>query len=119
MAARPFFETLRDLRRGATLAELGEQLNELTAAVVSTGKPGTLTLKLRIEPTHAALIVRDEVKVQLPRGERSGTIFYATHEFNLSRTDPNQIPLPLRAVDNGEDASQPTQTTDEVIANEH
>ncbi len=96
MAKRPFTDTLRDLRGGAVLDELSEKLNEVVAAVTSTGKEGTVTLKLKLKPlSEGAMIqIEDDVVASVPRPSRGGTVMFPTPENNLSRRDPRQPDLP-------------------------
>jgi molybdopterin converting factor small subunit len=101
--ARPFFETLRELRGGATLEELTSALAELVQAVRASDKAGELILKLRVRPprkgTATYLTVEDIVTVKKPVMDRGDTVFFPTVEGGLSRQDPNQGRLDLRGVD--------------------
>lgn len=119
MSARPFFETLRELRRGQTLLELGDRLAELTQAVVTTGKPGKLKLELSLAPADkgGALIMTDKVTVIEPSPDVSRTIFFATADFQLSRSDPNQMQLGLRSVNTTQVPPGVDPTTGEIISN--
>lgn len=102
MAARPFLETLRDIRRGACLDELAIKLNELVGQIRATGKGGQMILKLTLKPAgkHDAnvLSITDEIILKLPELDGEVTIFFPTADNNLSRQDPGQFPLELRAV---------------------
>jgi len=100
---RPFFETLRELRRGQTLAELGDKLSMLTESVCATGKPGKLTLTLTLAPASkrgTALLLSDKVTLAEPLPDQANTIFYPTADFQLSRNDPNQMTFNLKPVPN-------------------
>lgn len=94
----PFTQFLADHRNGRLQSELADAVNELVEAVVAHGKPGTLTLVLKVKPaTKGAghtLLVTDEVKVKKPAGERGESIFYADDDANLSRRDPRQPEIP-------------------------
>lgn len=100
--ARPFFETLRELRAGATLDELTSALAELVSAVKATDKPGELTLKLKLRPPRKGnatyITIEDSVLVKAPVMERGDTVFFPTVDGGLSRQDPNQGSLDLRPV---------------------
>ena len=66
-----------------------------------TGKPGTLTLNIRIIPTkgdHVGVI--DSVTVKAPQPDRPESLWFVDHDGNLTRNDPNQIPA-LRPLDGG------------------
>ncbi len=110
MPVRPFTDTLRDLRRGHTLEELGEALNTVVAAVRKTGKAGAITLKLTVSPASKGDIdqvrISDVLTTKVPELDRASTIFFATVENNLQRTDPRQQELKLTNV-NRADAGEP------------
>lgn len=113
---RPFTDFLRDQRGGETLEELSDKLNELVAAVQSTGKKGKLVLTVEVEPvkgTGGQVVVSDDVVCKKPELTRGATIFFATPENNLSRRDPRQADLPgLRTVE----AAMPEPTEIEGVS---
>jgi hypothetical protein len=101
---RPFAEWLQAQRGGALHLELGEKLHELTEAVQLHGKGGTLTLTVKLKPAtkgraDGMLVVSDDVAVKKPVGDRPEALFFIDRTGNLTRHDPNQQELPLRAVD--------------------
>lgn len=97
---RAFVTWLADQRQGSTEVELGEALNELTRAVLETGKRGTLTLKLTVAPGgDEMVIVADEIKLKAPEPARSVNIFFVDSSANLRRENPRQGKLPLREVE--------------------
>lgn len=105
---RPFTDTLNEIRGGAALDQLGRELNKLVAAVVETGGSGELTLKIKVAPLSKkhergspAIKLIDDIVVKMPKVDAGGSIFFATVDNNLSRYDPAQQKLPLRAVDDG------------------
>ncbi len=92
----PITDVLRTLRNGLLLEDFADQLQELVNAVESTGKGGSITLKLDVKPfaKHGgAMVVKDTLKLTAPKIESSGTILFATPEGNLQRKDPNQDDL--------------------------
>lgn len=97
--ARPFFETLRELRAGTTLEELGGELAKLVAAVKATGKAGQITLTLKIKPPKkggmAYLLIEDSISVKEPKLDKSDTVFFPIADNGLSRQDPSQSELPF------------------------
>lgn len=111
--ARPFFETLRELRGGLTLEELGEALTNVVAGVTATGKTGELVLRIKIKAPKRGgatyLHVEDEVTSKVPKLDRADTIFFPTATNDLSRFDQRQRQLPLSSVD---------RETGEVITHE-
>ena len=98
-----FNETIVQINNGATLAELGEALQQVVAAVRQTGKTGSITLTLKITPaskrTTEVLMIESQVRAKLPEPERGMTVFYATEDNRLVRNDPKQQMLPLRVVE--------------------
>lgn len=103
MAARPFIDFLREQRNGATEEELAQKLNDLVAAVERTGKKGALVLTIEVAPVtkemSGQVIVSDSVKLKIPEPKRSPTLYYSTPENNLTRKDPRQAELTLKAVE--------------------
>ena len=93
--ARPFSDWLRDQSRGKTHDELSEGLRDLVAKVKDTGKKGTITLTVTVEPMPksdgSALIVTDEIKLKLPEFAREASLFFADDDNNLRRDDPRQL----------------------------
>ena len=100
---RPFFDTLREVRGGDALDDLATELADVVAAVRKTGKAGTLTLKLSIAPASKGdvqtLMLADTISAKLPRADRGSTVFFSDDANNLSRRDPRQGEITLRAVD--------------------
>lgn len=100
---RPFPDFLREQRGGQSQEELADALNALVQAVSDTGKKGTLTYTITVQPvnkdTAGQFIVHDELKLKEPKRAREASIFFGTPENNLVRNDPRQIPLALRQVD--------------------
>lgn len=91
---RPFGDWLAEQAKGRTHAELGEGLHDLIARVQDTGKKGTITLTVTVEPMKkdaSLLVVSDEIKIKLPEYDRPTGVFYADKNGNLTREDPNQL----------------------------
>lgn len=94
---KPFTDTLRELRVGLALDELGEKMAELVKAVRSTGKSGHLTLKIEVktfERADSAMVLKDTISLKLPKIESAGTLMFDTPEGSLSRRNPTQDELP-------------------------
>lgn len=105
MARRPFADTLRDLRGGAVLDELAEEMQRVVDAVTTTGLAGTLTLTVTVKPQPGtdAFLVSDDIKTKLPRVKSKGSLLFPTPEGNLQRNNPNQRELPgLTIAGNGD-----------------
>lgn len=94
LTVRPFADWLRDQSKGATHDELSQALYDLTGRVIDTGKKGTLTLTITVQPLKGqvdALVVSDEIKLKLPEHDRKASLFYPDKQGNLTRSDPNQL----------------------------
>lgn len=89
-----FTDILSDIRNGDVIAELTEQLRDVVTRVRETGRPGSLTLTLKVKNASkgagAALVIEDDVKVKLPTAERGTTVLFATEDGQLQRNDPRQ-----------------------------
>ena len=92
---RPVADFLREQAKGATHEELSEGLRDLVARVMDTGKGGSISLKITVEPMKgskgSALVVTDEIKLRLPEHDRQSSLFFSDREGNLVREDPNQL----------------------------
>lgn len=98
---RPFAAVLQDLAKGRVHTDLSTQLADLTAAVGETGRKGTLTLTITVEPAGKgaeALTVSARVAAKPPVAGPPPTVFFADQAGNLTRHDPNQPTLPLRGL---------------------
>lgn len=108
MASNAFAKTLADLRRGQTLVELSNELADLVQAVKETGKKGEICLKLRLTPSAGgeAVVIEDAVTMKVPKMDRASTTFFTTEDNLLTRQDPRQMEMGLRAVDGGQQNEQ-------------
>lgn len=93
---RPFATFLLEQNRGRTHQELSHGLRDLVAKVEDTGKKGSITLTITVEPLKGnedALQVSDVIKLNLPEHNRGASIFFRGRDGNLQRDDPNQTSL--------------------------
>lgn len=93
MSTRPFFDTLREIRRGAILDDCADELQRLVRAVDETGKPGKLTIELTVKPAskgQGIYNIADKVRAKLPELPVGETIMFATVEGNLQARNPAQ-----------------------------
>ena len=100
MATRPFFETLREIRRGQILDDCADELAKAVRAVDETGKPAKLTIELSIKPAAkipGTYVISDKVRAKLPELPTGETILFVTVENNLSANDPRQKEMELKA----------------------
>ena len=110
---RPFGQFVHEQRGGKLANELAISLNQLVEAVLQQGKAGKLRLTLTVKPTKVAnvLTVADAVEIKLPQPDVGEAMFFADKDFNLVRSDPNQMEfaevrdLPERDVRNLRDVS--------------
>lgn len=97
--APDFLAFVAALDKGRTATELGQKLQELTAAVENAGRGGTLTLKITVKPAGSrvtadgAMLVADEITLKAPKLPRDESIFFSDADHNLIRTNPNQNEL--------------------------
>jgi hypothetical protein len=96
------FETfLKEQRNGGLHNELTTGLAELVAACRQEKRKGTLTLTISVEPDKAdetQVIVHDRHVVKSPEPPKAPSRFFADADGNVSRRDPRQAELPIRAV---------------------
>lgn len=87
-------DTLREIRRGVVVEHASRELAEVTKAVMATGKPGSLTLKIIVKPPKSrgdnAVAVAVLVNAQEPQAELPEAMFYADVSGDLLRDDPTQ-----------------------------
>lgn len=93
MSTRPFFDTLREIRRGAILDDCADELARLVRAVDETGKAGKLTIELSVKPAskgQGIYNISDKVRTKLPELPVGETIMFGTPEGNLQARNPSQ-----------------------------
>ena len=85
---KPFAVWLAIQRKGTLASELAEGMADLNRAVLETGKPGTITLTIKVKPTgdEVSVTVSDEVKVKLPEHDRGQSIFFVDEDGNPHRS---------------------------------
>ena len=100
---RPFADFLLEHNKGAGHQKAGEALQRVVGAVRDTGKKGSVTITVNIEPmkqSEDALVTTVVVAEKIPTVAPKGAIFYADEDHNLQRTDPQQLEFEgLREVD--------------------
>lgn len=102
MATRPFFDTLREIRRGEILDDAATELAKAVRAVDETGKAAKLTIELTIKPAAkipGTYVISDKVRAKLPELPVGETILFGTPEGNLQARDPRQAELVLKGVE--------------------
>lgn len=99
---KPFAAFLQETARGKTHTELSQALHDLVAKVIETGKKGTLTYVVTVQPLDkdgAAMTISDEIKLKLPEHDRGTHIAFVDKNGNLQRTNPDEPELPLVVVE--------------------
>lgn len=92
---------LADLNNGLTHSGLTADLHELVQTVQSTGRAGSMTLKIKIAPASRGgdvdkiTIVADR-KLELPKPEAPSDFFWLTDNAEITRQHPRQHALDLR-----------------------
>ena len=93
---RPFTDVLADIGRGALLNDASKAIADVTAAVIEHGKPGTVTVVVKIAPMKDAppemLNVSGKCTVARPDVPAS-SLMYGDEIVLLSRNDPRQLRL--------------------------
>lgn len=93
---QPFAAFLRMHGRGRSHDELSEALHTLVGRVRDTGKKGTLTFTVSVEPQKKddrVVIVSDKIALRLPEHDRPAAIWFVGRDGNLQRDDPDQPEL--------------------------
>lgn len=89
---QPLGVWLQQQRKGALDVEAGADLAKLVEAVRLTGKAGSLTIVVKIQPGKAgSLEVVDDVRLKLPEPEREAALWFADKHGRLTRHDPDQL----------------------------
>ncbi|MEO6575503.1 MAG: hypothetical protein ABIP89_16765 [Polyangiaceae bacterium] len=106
---RAFGVLLTSLDDGALHAELSEEVQKVTSALVDlvekygVDQKGQITLVLNLKALRSGMItVTSDVRTKTPKVRRGGTAFFATKAGNLTVDHPRQEKLPLREVPRGE-----------------
>jgi hypothetical protein len=93
---RPFADVLSEVNKGVIADEAAQKLAEGVTAVRETGKAATVTVTVKIEPfkgNEDIVKVSGQVTLKAPKPEMPASIFYPDETGNLSRNDPNTLPI--------------------------
>lgn len=96
--AQNLADILGQIRGGAVLHDAGKALQECVQAVRDTGKPATLTFKIKVEPDktdETVVTLQPDIDVKLPRKPRAKGIFYMDAAGRLTKEDPRQVEMEL------------------------
>lgn len=92
---------IQRLAQGHFLDELAEALAEVSAQVSTSGKPGAVTVALRLtvkNPGDPMVMVDETITKSLPKKAPLGSFYYAV-DGSLWRENPRQPQLPFRTID--------------------
>ena len=101
---KSFNQLLVELNDGHTLAALTGDFAELLQTVKSTGRGGSLTLKVKVSNASKGgsevdkIIILAERKLELPKPEQPQDFFWLTDDAQPTRQHPRQHALDLREV---------------------
>jgi hypothetical protein len=98
VTAPQFTEILGFINRGALLEETTVCLAELVQAIRDTGKKGSITLVVDVEPfkgSDETLNVAGRVSVKLPKALAHASVMFTDAKGGLHRDDPNRPQLPF------------------------
>jgi len=106
-----FGDTIIALNKGATVAQLNEEICKLIHAVRATAKSGSITLALKITPGAKGnadmVFIEPDIKVKLPVEPKGSTLFFTTEDDRLTRYDERQremdfeAPVDVKVVEHG------------------
>ena len=90
-----FAAFLATLNRGRSNRDLSAKLQELVEAIEETGKQGSITYTIKIKPQKAGgmVVLTDEVRASVPRGERPEAVAFIGPNFALLRNPVDQPSL--------------------------
>jgi len=114
---KPFAQALQEMRKGGLHTEMSDELAALVVEVMKTGKKGSITLTLTVEPQSdgATAAVSDKIVVKAPRFDTAATMYWPDAKGNLLRNRPDQDELPLREIAGGKiDENGEVKTLKEV-----
>jgi hypothetical protein len=101
----PFTDILGQIRKGRPNEEATQALADVVRAVDETGKPGSVTVTLKVTPSkHGGpeKTILAEVKAKKPIAEIPPAVFFSTEDGDLLRSDPNQEEMVFREVKRAE-----------------
>lgn len=102
---KPFNLFLNEINEGQTLAALTGDFAELLQAVQAQGRGGSITLKIKVNPTARGnqghvdkVTITAERKLELPKPEQPQDFFWLTDSAEPTRQHPRQQELALQGV---------------------
>lgn len=111
-----FHEWLSDQARGSLNQEATFALAEVVQAVADHGKPGTLTISIKVTNAgsgNRTVVTAGTITKKLPKSDSEVSIFFVGDGGTLHREDPYQERLPGTAVE------LPADTTPALALDDH
>lgn len=106
-------KVLSDIAKGKVLSEADDRFGQLVAAIREHGGAGTIQLTIKIRSISDGTVqVEGSSVVKLPSFVQPASIFFTTEENTLSRNNPTQGELFLRAIEGG--AQEPPEQKKEA-----
>ena len=100
--SRPITDIMRDIARGHFVEQATAELQKIVLAVLEEGKPGTLTIKIKVAKNDENQVFYDaEIDGRLPKQTLARTMFFVDNDGNSVRRDPRQNEMFLQ------DANEP------------
>lgn len=90
---RPITDILREIRKGRAVDLASQRFAELIQAVDETGKPGELTITLKVKPEKGGgsqKTVIPVIKCKMPEMDIAEGVFFSDEAGDLHRSDPAQ-----------------------------
>jgi hypothetical protein len=91
---------LQQIRSGALIEDLSEELREIVAGVHETGKAGTLTLVIDVTPVKkmpGTVAIGGDIKAKVPKADKKPALFFSDEDGGLHRSDPRQREIEFTA----------------------
>jgi hypothetical protein len=101
---RPITDILREIRRGRAVDQATRLLSEVVLAVDETGKPGEVTITIKVKPAKeggSEKTLQAIVKAKVPNADIPEAVFFSDQSGDLHRADPAQSEMELRDVSRG------------------
>jgi hypothetical protein len=96
---KPITDILREYRNGRAVDVASLDLNELIRAVDATGKPGELTITIKVKPEKGGgsqKVLAIGIKSKIPKVDIPEAVFFSDGDGDLHRQDPAQAEMTFR-----------------------
>lgn len=95
-----FVSVILEMRSGQVATDIDAKFAEVVKAVVETGKPGELTVKLKVKPSRMGMggsVIEVELdhdaKNKVPEVDIGRSVFFVDKSGKLTREDPAQAAM--------------------------